>query len=92
MSPKKSSTSTSLPTQEENSIIPARYMTTAEAAFYLRITRRWLEKLRCTGGGPRFIRKGVKKIVYDIQHIDEWMAKDVRSSTSDPGLDPDEEA
>lgn len=67
------------------SSLTARYLSTPQAAIYLSFSSRWLEKLRQTGGGPRFVRKGRKKIVYDIQHLDEWMARDVRSSTSDHG-------
>jgi hypothetical protein len=85
MSAKKPSISTS-PEDLGGSLI-TRYLSTPQAAIYLSFSSRWLEKLRQTGGGPRFVRKGRKKIVYDIQHLDEWMAKDVRSSTSDHGHD-----
>jgi predicted DNA-binding transcriptional regulator AlpA len=64
---------------------PARRMLrTPEAAAYCGSTESTFEKLRLTGGGPRFIKMG-RRVVYDPADLDEWLAAHRRASTSDPG-------
>lgn len=68
-----------------------KYMNTREAAAYLRLKRRTLEKYRVTGGGPPFRRFG-RHVRYEIHDLDEWADRRFRASTSDkrasgPGSD-----
>ncbi|SEB94154.1 helix-turn-helix transcriptional regulator [Bradyrhizobium erythrophlei] len=58
---------------------------TAEAAIYTGTTANYLEKLRCTGGGPVYIkRKGARGAVrYDPDDLDAWLNAGKRKSTSD---------
>lgn len=58
---------------------------TPEAARYLSLSPRTLEKLRVTGGGPPYIRLGRRAIVYDPTDLAAWAASRRRRSTSDPG-------
>lgn len=58
---------------------------TDEAAAYCGSTASTLEKLRCFGGGPRFLKLG-RRVVYDPSDLDEWLAKRRRTSTSDAGV------
>ena len=62
-------------------------LTTQEAAKYLRLSARTLEKWRLTGGGPRY-RKLVHRVVYTQLDIDAWVEEQARTSTSDPGPRP----
>ena len=60
-----------------------RLFRTREAARYCGFAKSTLEKLRCTGGGARFIRRG-KAVYYDVQDLDEWLSSLPRfNSTSE---------
>jgi choline dehydrogenase-like flavoprotein len=55
---------------------------TKEAAIYTNTRPNYLEKLRCLGGGPVFIkRKGAVR--YDPDDLDAWLEAGKRKSTSD---------
>ena len=64
-----------------------RYLTTAEAAAYLRLSRRTLEKHRCIGTGPRFRKLG-RMIRYTIPDLDKWASARLYEMTSEPGEMP----
>ncbi len=53
--------------------IARRYLDAGEAAAYLRIGRRTLDRLRAEGAGPRHIRVG-RRVIYDVRDLDAWMA------------------
>lgn len=54
---------------------------TSEAAKYLNISSSTLNKLRLTGGGPRYVKLG-KSVVYDLADLNAWVEANRRSSTS----------
>jgi len=70
----------------------SRYLRTPAAARYLGISRRTLEDLRITGGGPRYSTPRPRLVVYDREDLDLWVAAGLRRSTSDPGGAPDRAA
>ncbi|MDV3455867.1 helix-turn-helix domain-containing protein [Sphingomonas sp. HF-S4] len=47
------------------------FLTAAQAALYLGLSPRTLEKLRTRGGGPRF-RKHARYVRYHIDELDAW--------------------
>ncbi|MCP4316422.1 MAG: helix-turn-helix domain-containing protein [Hyphomicrobiales bacterium] len=57
---------------------------TAEAADYLGLARRTLEKYRIHGGGPAFYKLG-RRVVYDTDDLDAWLQTRRRRSTADIG-------
>ena len=60
------------------------YIGTEQAADYLSLSRRTLEKLRLNGNGPRFYKaRGGRLVRYRVEDLDRWMTS--RTSTSDPG-------
>jgi excisionase family DNA binding protein len=61
-----------------------QYLTTEDAAARLKLSRRFLEALRRTGGGPVFISFG-RAVRYAVDDLDAWAASRKRTSTSDPG-------
>jgi len=61
---------------------PRRLLTDSEAAAYLRVSRSFLAKKRCTGGGPRFCKIG-RRVLYDIADLDAYAEQAKRRSTSD---------
>jgi excisionase family DNA binding protein len=58
-------------------------LTTHEAASYLRLSHRTLERLRVSGLGPKFIRAGGRAVRYRQSDLDEWVASRVVASTSE---------
>jgi excisionase family DNA binding protein len=58
------------------------FLNTDQAAHYVSLSRRTLEKMRTAGGGPRF-RKHGRYVRYHIDDLDEWSAEHVKTSTSE---------
>ena len=58
------------------------FLTTREAAHYLCLSFRTLEKMRLTGNGPRF-RKHGRYVRYHIADLDAWSEGRRQNSTSD---------
>jgi hypothetical protein len=71
---------TQQPTQTTQS---ARYLTNNEAAEFLRLSPRTLEKQRVIGGGPRF-RKFGRRVMYAITDLEAWADARSFEMTSDP--------
>lgn len=62
---------------------PQRYLTNDEAADYLRLSPRTLEKQRVIGGGPKF-RKFGRRVMYAVSDLDAWADARSFDATSDP--------
>ena len=62
---------------------PARYLTNNEAAEFLRLSPRTLEKQRVIGGGPRF-RKFGRRVMYAVADLETWADARSFEMTSDP--------
>ena len=62
---------------------PARYLTNDEAAAFLRLSPRTLEKQRVIGGGPRF-RKFVRRVMYAVADLEAWADARSFEATFDP--------
>ena len=62
---------------------PARYLTNDEAAEFLRLSPRTLEKQRVIGGGPRF-RKFGRRVMYAVADLESWADARSFEATSDP--------
>ncbi|KDC32839.1 DNA-binding helix-turn-helix protein [Bordetella bronchiseptica F4563] len=58
------------------------YLTNSEAAAYLRLSPRTLEKLRVLGGGPRF-RKFGRRVLYGLSDLEAWADDHSYGMTSD---------
>ena len=63
------------------------FLNTDQAAHYVGLSRRTLEKMRTAGGGPRF-RKHGRYVRYHIDDLDEWSAEHVKTSTSESDRRP----
>ena len=64
--------------------VPVRYLTNNEAATFLRLSPRTLEKNRVIGGGPRFHKFG-RRVLYAISDLEAWAGERSHEMTSDPG-------
>ncbi len=66
--------------------LPPRYLRTPEAARFLGLSGRTLEKHRTYGTGPRYAKLG-GRVVYQVEDLQAWVNRGVKASTSDPGTD-----
>jgi hypothetical protein len=60
-----------------------RFLNNSEAAEFLRLSPRTLEKQRVIGGGPRF-RKFGRRVMYAIGDLEEWANARSFEMTCDP--------
>ncbi len=75
---------TTVPPMRDASPGPAsRYLSNDEAASFLKLSPRTLEKQRVTGGGPKF-RKFGRRVVYAIEDLESWANARSCDTTSDP--------
>lgn len=58
------------------------FLNTLQAAEYLLISPKKLEKMRWVGNGPRY-RKHFAIVVYHIEDLKTWSADNMRNSTSE---------
>lgn len=61
---------------------PSRYLNNDEAANFLRLSPRTLEKQRVIGGGPRF-RKFGRRVMYAVADLEAWADQRSFEATSD---------
>jgi excisionase family DNA binding protein len=59
-----------------------RLLTVKEAADCLRLSASTLNRLRVSGGGPRYT-KLAGKVLYDAADLDDWIEDGKRGSTSE---------
>jgi predicted DNA-binding transcriptional regulator AlpA len=63
--------------------LPPRYLRTPEAARFLNLSGRTLEKHRTYGTGPAYHKLG-GRVVYSIEDLQAWANRGAVTSTSDP--------
>lgn len=66
----------------EDAPSPRRMLRTPDAAAYCGSSASTFEKLRLSGGGPRYVKLG-RRVVYDPADLDAWLSENRRRSTSD---------
>ncbi|CAH0497812.1 AlpA family transcriptional regulator [Novosphingobium sp. CECT 9465] len=64
-------------------VLPPRYLRTKEAAAFLSLSPRTLEKHRTYGTGPAYKKLG-GRVVYSIDDLQHWAERGAVTSTSDP--------
>lgn len=57
------------------------FLNTAQAAFYIGLSQRTLEKMRTTGGGPGY-RKHGRYVRYHIDDLDDWSRGRSKAATT----------
>ncbi len=65
--------------------LPPRFLRTPEAARFVGLSGRTLEKHRTYGTGPKY-RKIGGRVVYALEDLKAWTDLATKSSTSDPGV------
>ncbi len=64
-------------------LLPPRFLRTKEAAEFLSLSARTLEKHRTYGTGPDYRKLG-GRVVYAIEDLQSWAKRGSVTSTSDP--------
>lgn len=59
-------------------------LSTSGAADYLGLSPSFMNKLRCTGGGPCYVKLG-RRVLYPKAELKSWLEACLRRSTSDEG-------
>jgi len=62
--------------------LPPRFLRTPEAARFLGLSGRTLEKHRTYGTGPAFRKLG-GRVVYALEDLQRWAARGAKTSTTD---------
>lgn len=68
-----------------NGGLPPRFLRTPEAARFLGLSGRTLEKHRTYGTGPAYRKLG-GRVVYSLDDLQAWADRGAKTSTSDPGV------
>jgi predicted DNA-binding transcriptional regulator AlpA len=68
---------------ETTGTTPPRYLRTSEAARFLGLSDRTMEKHRSYGTGPVYLKIG-GRVVYTLADLQAWSQRGARNSTSDP--------
>ncbi|MDX8492524.1 helix-turn-helix domain-containing protein [Mesorhizobium sp. VK22B] len=64
-------------------VLPPRFLRTQEAAEFLSLSARTLEKHRTYGTGPTYRKLG-GRVVYSVDDLQAWAERGAVTSTSDP--------
>ena len=64
-------------------VLPPRFLRTKEAADFLSLSARTLEKHRTYGTGPAYRKLG-GRVVYAIDDLEAWTERGAVTATSDP--------
>jgi predicted DNA-binding transcriptional regulator AlpA len=64
--------------------LPPRFLRTSEAARFLALSARTLEKHRCYGTGPKYRKLG-GRVIYALEDLRAWANLVIKKSTSHPG-------
>jgi predicted DNA-binding transcriptional regulator AlpA len=67
----------------DTAALPPRYLRTKEAAEFLSLSARTLEKHRTYGTGPAYRKLG-GRVVYAVDDLETWAERGAVTSTSDP--------
>jgi predicted DNA-binding transcriptional regulator AlpA len=70
--------------REIQSSVTPRFLRTPDAARFLGLSPRTLEKHRTHGTGPQYRKLG-GRVVYGVDELQAWADLGLRNSTSDPG-------
>jgi predicted DNA-binding transcriptional regulator AlpA len=62
--------------------VSKRLLSVVEAATYVSLSASTMNRLRVSGGGPRYA-KLAGKVLYDVRDLDQWIEDSKRESTSE---------
>ena len=59
-----------------------RYLNTVQAAAWIGLSPKTLQRMRVTGEGPPYVKWG-RRVIYDRIDLDDWMARRKRRFTGE---------
>ena len=59
-----------------------RYLDTVRAAAWVGLSPKTLQRMRVTGDGPPYVKRG-RRVIYDRTDLDDWMARLKRRFTGE---------
>jgi hypothetical protein len=62
---------------------PTKLLTSTEAADFLRLRPSTLAKMRCVGGGPKYLRRG--RVLYPLHELERWIEGRTVANTTEYG-------
>lgn len=71
--------------------IRKEYLTRGQAAEYcikqgLPVSPKTLAKYACVGGGPKFRKFGIMRVIYKIEDLDEWIERRLSKTFLSTGI------
>ena len=66
----------------DQNVFPVILLRPADAGRYLQLSQSTLAKLRCSGGGPEYLKFG-RSVKYEIRQLDAWLDQRRARNTSD---------
>ena len=67
---------------DSSSRVLKRNLRSPEAAAYVRLSASTMAKMRSRGDGPIYSKAGPRVVIYDQDHLEDWLAGRARRSTS----------
>jgi hypothetical protein len=67
--------------EHQRRLSETQLLTANEAADFLRLKASTLAKMRCMGGGPKYLRRG--RVLYPLAELEAWVAKRLVASTAE---------
>jgi predicted DNA-binding transcriptional regulator AlpA len=62
----------------------AKVLNVKSAADYVALSKSQLDKMRCDGSGPRFVRLGRRCVRYRVEALDAWLSSREVGNTTEP--------
>ncbi|WP_395644599.1 helix-turn-helix transcriptional regulator [Terricaulis sp.] len=59
-------------------------MTTADVAAYCLLRKNYLERLRCSGGGPAYLKLSARCVAYRREDVEAWLDARRHINTATP--------
>lgn len=63
--------------------ISRQFLTEKAAAAFLAISTRTLQRMRCAGDGPRYVRAGKRRVIYGLSDLQQWAERFAFQSTAE---------
>ena len=74
---------TDISSKESNECIRLQYYTSKQLSDLLCVSTSYLNKLRMTGRGPKYVKIGYRSILYPVLEIQRYVSSLLQSSTSE---------
>lgn len=74
---------TDISSKESKGSIVLQYYTSKQLSDLLRVSTNYLNKLRMTGRGPKYVKIGYRSVLYPAPEVERYVSSLLQSSTSE---------